>query len=151
MRNPDTTHKIMSSIPSKNTRPELMLRKALWKVGIRYRVNYKSLPGKPDIVITKWKLVIFCDGDYWHGHNWYIRGLSSFEEELNRYSDYWKSKLLRNIERDDENNKQLSALGWTVIRLWESEIKTNLNECVRTIQDAIFEARYSSVDPDIGI
>ena len=81
MRDPATTHKIMASIPSKNTRPEIALRKALWHMNFRYRVNYKALPGKPDIVFTKQKLAIFCDGDFWHGHNWAVRGLSSLDEE----------------------------------------------------------------------
>ena len=66
MRSPEITHKIMSSIKSKNTRPELLLRKALWRKNMRYRVNYKKLPGKPDIVFTKPKVAIFCDGDFWH-------------------------------------------------------------------------------------
>ena len=74
-RDPAITHKIMSAIKAKDTRPELELRKALWHEGLRYRVNYKDLPGKPDIVFTKWKVVVFCDGDFWHGHNWAIRGV----------------------------------------------------------------------------
>ena len=82
MRDKDVTHKIMASIPSRNTRPEMMLRKALWRKNYRFRVNYKLLPGTPDIVFTKKKVVVFCDGDYWHGHNWYVRGMSSLEEEL---------------------------------------------------------------------
>ena len=98
IRDPKVTHKIMSSIPSKNTEPELMLRKALWKENLRYRVNYKKLPGKPDIVFTKCHVVVFCDGDFWHGHNWAIRGLSSLEEELSGYSEFWRSKILRNIQ-----------------------------------------------------
>ena len=127
----------MAAIPSRNTRPEMALRKALWNKGLRYRVNYKSLPGKPDIVFTKYKVAIFCDGDYWHGHNWAIRGLNSLDEELSHYSDYWKSKLLRNIERDEEVNAELKSIGWTVIRIWESDIKTDIDSCLQKIQDAI--------------
>ena len=92
-RNPQITHKIMSSIPSKGTKPELLLRKALWSQKLRYRVNYKKLPGKPDIVFTKYQIAIFCDGDFWHGHNWAIRGLNSLEEELEGYSDFWRQKI----------------------------------------------------------
>lgn len=146
MRDPATTHKIMSSIPSKNTKPELFLRKALWHENLRYRVNFKKLPGKPDIVFTKEKLVVFCDGDFWHGHNWAIRGMGSFEEELSGYSDYWKKKILRNVERDDENNKSLIALGWTVIRIWESDIKNDLDGCVKLIKEALFEAKLSNME-----
>ena len=128
------THKIMSSIPSKNTEPELILRKALWKDNLRYRVNYKKLPGKPDIVFTKRRVVVFCDGDFWHGHNWAIRGLSSLDEELAGYSDFWRTKILRNIERDAEVNQRLKEQGWTVVRLWESDIRANLDNCVKIVK-----------------
>lgn len=147
-RTPEITHKIMSAIPSKNTRPEIALRKALWHKNLRYRVNYKKLPGKPDIVFTKQMVAIFCDGDYWHGHNWAIRGLSSLDEELSGYSEYWRAKILRNIERDEENNKALRALGWTVLRLWESEIKQDLEGCVKIVQETLFEAMIQNTDND---
>lgn len=136
-RDPRITHKIMSAIPSKNTEPELILRRALWKENLRYRVNYKKLPGKPDIVFTKYHVVVFCDGDYWHGHNWAIRGLNSLEDELAGYSEFWRSKILRNIARDTEVNQELKAQGWMVIRLWESDIRSNLNECVRIVKEAL--------------
>jgi DNA mismatch endonuclease (patch repair protein) len=134
MRDPKITHRIMSSIKSKNTRPELILRKALWRKNLRYRINYKKLPGKPDIVFTKKKIVIFCDGDFWHGHNWALRGLSSLEDELNGYSEFWRQKILRNIKRDNEINKDLTSRGWTVIRIWESDIKKDVNKCVDLIE-----------------
>ena len=140
-RDPKVTHKIMSEIPSKDTEPELMLRKALWKENLRYRVNYRKLPGKPDIVFTKYHVVVFCDGDYWHGHNWAIRGLGSLEEELAVYSEFWRSKILRNIERDTEVNRTLKAQGWTVIRIWESDIRSNLDECVRIVKEMLFEKK----------
>ena len=143
-RDPAVTHKIMSAVKSKDTRPELKLRKALWKEGLRYRVNYKRLPGKPDIVFTKWKVVVFCDGDYWHGHNWAIRG--SLQEELSGYSQYWRDKILRNIERDEENNMALKAQGWTVIRIWESDIKNDLERCVETVKEALFEQKLAQTD-----
>lgn len=140
------THKIMSSIPSKNTEPELMLRKALWKDNLRYRVNYKKLPGKPDIVFTKRRVVVFCDGDFWHGHNWAIRGLSSLDEELAGYSDFWRTKILRNIERDAEVNQKLKDQGWTVVRLWESDIRANLDNCVKIVKEALFAAKVESYE-----
>ncbi|MCX4306568.1 MAG: very short patch repair endonuclease [Acetatifactor sp.] len=140
-RNPQITHKIMSAIPSKGTKPELLLRKALWKQNFRYRVNYKKLPGKPDIVFTKYHIAVFCDGDFWHGHNWAIRGLSSLAEELEGYSEFWRKKILRNIERDREINSQLHFLGWTVVRFWESEIYADLDGCVKTIQETIFDSK----------
>jgi DNA mismatch endonuclease (patch repair protein) len=144
MRDPKITHRIMSSIKSKNTRPELILRKALWRKNLRYRINYKKLPGKPDIVFTKKKIVIFCDGDFWHGHNWALRGLSSLEDELNGYSEFWRQKILRNIKRDNEINKDLTSRGWTVIRIWESDIKKDVNKCVDFIEDMIFDSMIKS-------
>ena len=140
IRDPKVTHKIMSSIPSKNTKPELMLRKALWKENLRYRVNYKKLPGKPDIVFTKDHVAIFCDGDFWHGHNWAIRGLSSLDEELSGYSEFWRSKILRNIEHDLEINQTLKAQGWTVVRIWESDIRKNLESCVQLIKETLLSS-----------
>ena len=92
-RDPEITHKIMSFVKSKNTRPEIALRKSLWHRGLRFRVNDKTLPGKPDIVFTRAKIAVFCDGDYWHGHNWAIRGMRNLDEELSGYSDFWVSKI----------------------------------------------------------
>lgn len=137
MRTPEITHKIMSAVHNKNTRPELAVRKELFKRGWRYRVNYKKLKGKPDIVFTKLKVAIFIDGDFWHGNNWKLRGLNSFEDELARYDDYWKQKLLRNIERDKEVNQELENNGWFVIRVWESEVKSDLTGVVDKIEVAL--------------
>lgn len=110
-RTPETTHKIMSAIKAKDTRPELALRKELWRRRLRYRKNYKKLPGKPDIVFPRVRLVVFCDGDFWHGHNWAIRGYGSLENELRRYSKTWADKISRNIQRDERINKELESLG----------------------------------------
>lgn len=139
MRDAAITHKIMSAIKSKDTRPELSLRKALWHKNYRYRVNYKKLPGKPDIVFTKKKVVIFCDGDFWHGHNWALRGIPSLDEELSGYSEFWRDKILRNVERDKNNNEKLAEMGWKVIRIWESDIKQDVDSCVVTIENALQE------------
>lgn len=140
-RDPKVTRKIMSAIPSKDTKPEMLLRKELWRHKLRYRVNYKELPGKPDIVFTKYHVAIFCDGDFWHGHNWAIRGLGSLEEELKSYSEFWRNKILRNVERDNEINRQLHSLGWIVIRFWESDIYSDLEGCVKTVQEILFDVK----------
>ena len=132
-REASITHKIMASIQSKDTEPELLVRQALWKRGLRYRVNVRTLPGKPDIVFTRAKIAIFCDGDFWHGHNWAVRGMASLEEELNSYSEFWRSKILSNIERDSKNTLALTESGWIVIRLWESDIRKDLTSCITTI------------------
>ena len=128
-RSPGITHKIMSSVKSKNTRPERALRKELWRRGLRYRKNVSKLPGKPDLVFIRAKLAVFCDGDFWHGHNWAIRGYGSLEDELKRYSDSWARKLQNNIERDKRNTQKLTNMGWTVIRIWESDIKKDIKKC----------------------
>ena len=132
-REASITHKIMASIKSKDTEPELLVRQALWKRGLRYRVNVRTLPGKPDIVFTRAKIAIFCDGDFWHGHNWAVRGMASLEEELNSYSEFCRSKILSNIERDSKNTLALTESGWIVIRLWESDIRKDLTSCITTI------------------
>lgn len=124
----------MSAIKSKDTKPELLLRKTLWHRDLRYKVNYRSLPGKPDIVFTKVKLAVFCDGDYWHGHNWALRGMTCLEDELKGYSDYWKDKILGNISRDQANTSLLISEGWAVVRIWESEIKSDVNKCADIIE-----------------
>lgn len=118
--------KAMQANKSQNTKIEIMLRKALWKQGVRYRINCKEIPGKPDIVIKKYKLAIFCDGNFWHGK-------SPFEQ----CSDYWINKIKRNKERDLEITVLLRDSGWLVLRFWESEIKRNLDECVKKILEAI--------------
>ena len=131
---PETAHKIMSAVKSKNTSPEMRLRRALWSEGLRFRVNLKTLKGKPDIVFSRAKLVVFCDGDFWHGHNWVVRGLSSLDEELQRYNEFWRAKILRNVERDKEVTKVLEDDGWTVLRIWESTIKSDLDGCVQLVE-----------------
>lgn len=140
-RDPKIVHKSMTAIRSKNTKPEMLLRKELWRKNCRYRVNCKNVLGKPDIVIKKYKIAVFVDGDYWHGHNWAIRGLSSLEEELENYSPYWKTKIKRNVERDLEITIRLRDEGWTVIRFWESDIKKDVALCAKAVITAIEKLR----------
>ena len=134
MRDPAATHKAMTAVKSSNTSPEMALRHALWKRGLRYRVNDRKLSGKPDIVLSRARIVVFCDGDYWHGHNWALRGYGSLDEELARYGEYWQTKIRKNVERDRKNNHLLSEAGWLVIRFWESEIKADVEKCADQIQ-----------------
>ena len=100
---------------------------------MRYRTNYRALKGKPDIVFTRARIVIFCDGDFWHGHNWALRGLDSLDDELSRYSEFWRSKILGNISRDKKVTEALENDGWMVLRFWESDIRTNLDSCVTKV------------------
>ena len=135
---PEQRHKNMQHIRAKDTGIEVKLRKALWKKGYRYRKNYKALPGKPDIVLTKYKIAIFCDSEFFHGKDWEV-----LKPRLARgnNSDFWINKISRNIERDDEINKHLLFLGWTVIRFWGKEIQKNTDECIQVIEEVIFEKK----------
>ena len=129
-------HKNMKNIRGKDTRIEVILRKALWNKGYRYRKNYKKLPGSPDIALTKYKIAIFCDGEFFHGKDW-----EKLELKLknSNNSEFWIKKILRNRERDDEINKKLNYEGWTVIRFWGEDIKKHTDECVKTVEEAIFD------------
>ena len=118
----------MQAIKSKDTSIELALRHALWHCGIRYRKNYKGLPGKPDIVITKYRIAIFCDSDYWHGYDWENR-----HRRIKSNREYWIPKIERNMQRDKEVTAQLQEAGWTVLRFWEWQIKKHLDECVNVV------------------
>lgn len=109
---------VMSKIRSKDTKPELMLRKFLFSKGLRYRVNYKSLPGTPDIAFPKYKTVIFVNGCFWHGHT----GCKVAHIPKSN-TIFWKNKIERNKNRDKENMLKISRLGWNAIEVWECEIK----------------------------
>lgn len=128
----------MKNIRSKDTSIENLLRKALWHRGYRYRKNYNKLPGKPDIVLTKYKIAIFCDGEFFHGKDWEI--LKPRLEKSDN-GDYWINKISRNKERDEEVNKKLLFLGWTVIRFWGKDIKKNLDQCIQVIEETIFDIK----------
>lgn len=133
----------MQHIKAKDTKIEVMLRKALWSKGYRYRKNYKSLPGSPDIALTKYKIAVFCDGEFFHGKDWEV--LRPRLEKSNN-SDFWISKISRNRERDEEVNKKLLFMGWTVIRFWGNDIKKNLDECVQVIEECVFDMKIAEQD-----
>lgn len=126
--------KNMQAIKSKDTSIELKLRKALWQRGVRYRKNYSKLAGKPDIAITKYKIAVFCDSDFWHGRDWETK---KYKIKSNR--EYWIPKIESNIARDKINNQLLENEGWLVIRLWEKEIRKALQDCIDRIMKAIAE------------
>lgn len=112
---PKQRRKNMQHIHSKDTRIEVVLRKALWAKGYRYRKNWSELPGKPDIVLIKYKIAIFCDSEFFHGKDWEV--LKPRLEKGNN-PDYWIPKITRNMERDMETDKKLLFLGWTVLHFW---------------------------------
>ena len=111
--------KTMSKIRGKNTTIEVTLQKALWAKGYRYRKNYKKLPGSPDICLTKYRIAIFCYSEFFHGKDWEV--LKAKVEKGNN-GEYWSKKIQENITRDNEKDKALNALGWTVIHFWGKDI-----------------------------
>lgn len=129
---PEQRRKNMQAIKSKDTSIEISLRNALWNEGIRYRKNYNKLFGKPDIVITKHKIAIFCDSDYWHGYDWENRN-----KKIKSNREYWIHKIERNMQRDNEVTERLESEGWIVLRFWEWQIKKHLNECVSSVKAEI--------------
>lgn len=129
---PEQRHKNMVANKSKDSKIELILRKTLWAKGIRYRKNYSKLYGKPDIAITKHKIAIFVDGEFWHGYDWDNRK-SNFKSN----EDYWIPKIENNIKRDAEVNRVLCNQGWIVIRFWGRQIEKNLESCISEIEALI--------------
>jgi DNA mismatch endonuclease (patch repair protein) len=131
----------MSHIRSKDTSIEMVLRKALWRKGYRYRKNLKSLPGSPDIAITKYRIAIFCDSEFFHGKDWDELKLRL---ENGNNSVYWVRKITRNMERDRENERDLASREWTVLRFWGKDILKHTGDCIRAIEETIFEKRVDA-------
>ena len=129
---PEQRHFNMSAIKSKNSKIEMLLRKALWDKGIRYRKNYKKLLGKPDIAITKYKIAIFCDSEFWHGYNW-----DEKKNEIKSNQEFWYHKIENNIKRDKYVTKELQQQGWVVLRFWGKEILKDTDKCVKLIKSFI--------------
>ena len=134
--------KTMAKIRGKNSVPELLLRKALWAKNIRFRLHRKDLPGRPDLVIEKYKLVVFVDGDFWHGYQWQLRKPKSNQS-------FWIPKIERNMQRDRFVNQQLTEMGYTVMRFWEHEIRNNLKACINQLMLYLEAAKVGNV-PERG-
>lgn len=119
----------MSRIRSKNSKPELLLRKALWAKDIRFRLHDKSLPGRPDIVIKKYKLAIFVDGEFWHGFEW-----KKNRERIKSNRLFWIPKIERNMQKDERTNRALRDMGYTVFRFWSQDVLKNLPKVLNQIE-----------------
>ncbi len=134
----EKSHKNMRRIRGKDTSIELILRKALWARGYRYRKNYTNLPGRPDIALTKYKIAIFCDSEFFHGKDY-----DSLKEKLNKgkNADYWTKKIERNIERDKEKDVLLRYQGWSIIHFWGKDISKDVDGCIKVIEEMIFEQK----------
>ena len=129
---PEQRHKAMQMIKSKDTTIELKLRKALWKRGLRYRKNSKTVFGHPDIVFVSKKIAVFCDSEFWHGYDWDKR-----KEDFKSNREFWISKIERNMARDKEVNDYLESHGWTVLRFWGKEIEKDTIRCVERIENEL--------------
>lgn len=130
------TSRIMAAVKSRDTSPELALRRALHRRGLRFRVSPGEVPGRPDVVNRSKRLAVFVDGDFWHGNpdDWARRGFDSMEAQFRSANrERWVAKLRRNMERDREVTSQLGSEGWTVLRFWESEVRGDLDAVVDRI------------------
>ena len=136
-------HRIMSAIKSKGTKPELIVRHDLWRRGFRYRLNSRRLPGHPDIVLKKYRTCIFINGCFWHGHGVYVeqghlqlnKAYSCFRMPVENI-EFWENKIIKNKQRDSEDQKILAKMGWHCITIWECELKPKFRE--QTLESLAF-------------
>ena len=129
--------KNMQAIKSKGTKPEILLAKALWDKGLRYRKHTKFLPGKPDFIFKSLKIAVFCDGEFWHGKDWEVK-----KPKIKTRREYWIPKIEKNMKRDTEVNSALTEQGWTVIRFWQEDIVKNTEQCLKVIEKAILMKKH---------
>ena len=129
---PEQRRKNMQAIKNKDSQIELLLRRELWKRGLRYQKNRTDIFGKPDIVFKGKKIAIFCDSEFWHGYNWEDR-----KKDFKSHQEFWIPKIERNMERDIEVTKKLESEGWTVLRFWGNEIKKKTEKCANIIEKAV--------------
>jgi len=146
LRDPRVTSKIMSAVKNRGSKAEVALAKAMWRAGLRYRKHPRGIPGNPDYVFLGLKLAVFCDGDFWHGLGWQSRGFDSWDEQFEqlRRSEFWRGKIRRNMQRDGEVGERLRSLGWTVLRLPESEILRDPDECAAIVRSAVMRSDSAS-------
>jgi DNA mismatch endonuclease (patch repair protein) len=130
----------LAKIKGTETAGEKLLRSTLWKLGLRFRKNVKSLPGKPDVVFPREKVAVFCDGDFWHGRNW-AKDRRRLKQGSN--APYWLAKIAANRGRDKRYNKELERLGWVVIRIWESDVRADPRRAAEVVAQAVLSRRGS--------
>jgi DNA mismatch endonuclease (patch repair protein) len=147
-RDPKVTSAMMAAVKGKNNKAELALRKELWSRGLRYRLYDSSLIGKPDLVFKGPRVVIFVDGDFWHGRALVEEGVEGLKRGLRtQRSDWWIQKIGRNVDRDRKVTRRLRRAGWRVMRFWESEVQKDLfkvaDKVERTLRKATSERSSS--------
>lgn len=129
---PEQRRRNMQAVKNKNSKIEIMLRKELWRRGLRYQKNSSKVYGKPDIVFIGKKIAVFCDSEFWHGYDW-----ENKKNEIKSKREFWIPKIERNIQRDIEVTNKLQSEGWIVLRFWGNEIKQKLTECADKIERTI--------------
>lgn len=140
-RDPAATSRIMSRVRDRDSRAEIALRSALHRRGVRYRLQARDVKGRPDLVIRRLRIAVFVDGDLWHGNEHLRRGLERIEDLFPTNTEWWAAKIRANIERDQRVTRELKAEGWTVIRIWESEILADPEAAATQVQAAVGHAR----------
>jgi DNA mismatch endonuclease (patch repair protein) len=134
----ETRSRVMSRIRSRDTKPEMALRQALFAIGLRgWRCHTRQIPGRPDLVFTRWRVAVFVDGCFWHGHPEHFTPGKS--------GPYWDAKIARTQERDRQANEALTQAGWRVLRLWDFEVERDLNACVQQVEALLHEAGRPSI------
>ena len=126
----------MKAVKNKGSKIETMLQKELWHRGLRYRKNAKNIYGKPDIVFIGKKVAVFCDSEFFHGYDW-----KNKNKEIKSNRDFWIPKIEKNMERDRENEQRLRLQEWTVLRFWGEDIRKHTDECVRAVEEAVWEQK----------
>jgi DNA mismatch endonuclease (patch repair protein) len=135
-RDPEIVSRSMRAVRSRGTQVESSIRSQLRGLGYKFRSNVADIPGKPDIVFARQKLIVFVDGDFWHGRQWKLRRFSTLEQQFQAVNnkDYWVAKISSNVRRDRRVDRQLRGSGWHVVRIWESDWKRNGARCLGRIQ-----------------
>jgi DNA mismatch endonuclease (patch repair protein) len=133
----------MKAVRGKDTRVELAFRRSLFAGGLRYRVHDRRVYGRPDVSFPTERIAVFVDGDFWHGNAWKVRGFESFDEQFDRWAhgDFWRKKIMRNMERDREVDAELRRRGWLVLRFWESELASDSSRATRRVVRAVARRR----------
>lgn len=129
---PEQRHRCMRANRSKGTRPEIRLGRELWHRGWRYRRNMKGVPGSPDLCFKGRKVAVFVDGEFWHGRNW-----DEAKMRIKSRREYWWPKIENNIARDTRIDRQLAAMGWRVIRFWDSDVMKNVTACADSVEELL--------------
>ncbi len=140
-RDPRVVSAVMRRVRSAHTAPEMALRRELHRRGLRYRVHDARLPGKPDLVFRSARVVVFVDGDFWHGRQWKQRGHPDLASQFTHNREYWVTKISRTIARDAGIRRELIAAGWDVVRIWETDLHEDLRGWADKVEARVRRAR----------